>query len=85
MCIYIYISLSIYIYIYSIAAVLYQIHKVYSVGRTMLADLRARAARVCWYTCTGCTAKKIQLFSERLFLSGATRTGAPTFPCSPCA
>ena len=32
-------------------------------AETMLADLRARAARVCWCKCTGCTTKKMQLCS----------------------
>ena len=46
------LSLSLYIYIY-ICNML---------AETMLADLRARAARVCWCECTGCTYRNIQVF-----------------------
>ena len=32
---------------------------------TTLADLRAKAARVCWCKCTGCTTKKVPLRKPR--------------------
>ena len=51
----------------------------------MLADSRARAARVLWCKCKGCTAEKIQSFLLVVLSSGAIRALAPTYPCSPCA
>ena len=46
--------------------------------------VRAPAARVCWYKCTGCTAKNVPLRKYMYILSGATtvqpvRVNLPTW------
>ena len=48
------------------------------VGRTMLADLRARAAQVCWCKCMSCTTKKLQLSISAVRVR--TREGAAARP-----
>ena len=64
---YIYIYIYIYIDIYRYTCVYIYIYIYVSGPRqpcsaeTMLADLRARAARVCWRMCTGCTTKSIHI------------------------
>ena len=47
-------------------------------AETMLADLRARAARVCWFKCTGRTTKKVplRLSSYGSFLMALVLAGA---------
>ena len=70
MCVYIYIYIYIYIYtcIYNILYVyIIIIISSSSSSSIRLADLRARAARVSWCKCAGCTTKKIRRFLPTLF------------------
>ena len=59
--IYIYVYILLYIYIYIYNYVYTHIYIYIYICITMLADLRARAARVCWCQYRGCTTKKVPL------------------------